>query len=54
MNDRMKNAFYVTVISKVSDDLSQKPTKLIRTELVKMMSESSLLRPDLESIHQSV
>ena len=41
VNERQnKNAYYVTVKRKVSDDLSQKPTKLIRTELVKMTYES--------------
>ena len=34
--------------------LTQKPTKLIRTELVKMTSEASLPPKDLKNIHQSV
>ena len=39
---------------KILDDLMQKPTNLIRTELVKMTSEASLLPTDLKNIHQTV
>ena len=39
---------------KILDDLTQKPTKLIRTELVKMTSEASLLPTDFKKIHQTV
>ena len=40
--------------NKILKDLTQKPTKLIRTELVKMTSEASLLPTDLKNIHQTV
>ena len=43
-----------SVKRKAIDDLTQKPTKQIRTELVKMTSEASLLPTDLKSIHQTV
>ena len=36
--------------AKILDDLTQKPTKLIRTELVKMTSEASWLPTDLRAI----
>ena len=39
---------------KILDDLTQKLTKLIRTELVKMTLEASLLPTDLKNIHQTV
>ena len=38
---------------KILDDLTHKPTKLIRTELVKMASDASLLPTDLTNIHQT-
>ena len=43
-----------SVKRKAIDDLTQKPTKLIRTELVKMISEACLLPTDLKNIHQTV
>ena len=39
---------------KIMDDLTQKPTKLIRTELGKLTSEASSLPTDLKNIHQTV
>ena len=39
---------------KILDDFTQKPNKLIRTELVKVTSEASLLTTDLKNIHQTV
>ena len=47
-------AISACVLHKILDDLTQKPTKLIRTELVKMTSEASLLPTDLKNIHQTV
>ena len=38
----------------ILDDLTQKPTKQIRTDIVKMTSEASLLPTDLKNIHQAV
>ena len=46
-------AISACVPHKILDDLTQKPTKLIRTELVKMTSEASL-PTDLKNIHQTV
>ena len=43
-----------SVKCKAIDDLMQKPTKQIRTELVKMTLEASLLPTDLKNIHQTV
>ena len=46
--------FCDSVKRKAIDDLMQKSTKQIRTELVKMTSEATLLPTDLKNIHQTV
>ena len=43
-----------SVKRKAIDDLTQKPTKLIRTELVKITAEASLLPTDFKNIHQTL
>ena len=47
-------AISACVPHKILDDVTQRPTKLIRTELVKMTSEASLLPTDLMNLHQAV
>ena len=47
-------AISACVHHKIFDGLTQKQIKLIRTELVKMTSEASLLPTDLKNIHQTV
>ena len=47
-------AISTCVPHKILDDLTQKPTKLIRTEFAKMTSEASSLPTDLKNIHQTV
>ena len=55
--DKHKNEKQIlcnSVKRKAISDLTQKPPKLIRIELVKMTSEASLLQTDLKNIHQTV
>ena len=54
MNGKMKSwLLRDNVKRKAVDDLTQRPTKVIRTELVKM-SETSLLPQDLNNFYQTV
>ena len=54
VNTSLGGQYQLCVPHKILDDLKQKPTQLIRTELVKMTSESSLLSTGLKNMHKTV
>ena len=54
VNTSLGGQYQLMCPRKYSMNFSQNPAKLIRTELVKMTSEASLLPTDLKKIHQTV